>query len=299
MLIDKKNNHVNYNDEKHVYWNDNGEKYISVTTLIGKYEQEFDKEFWSKYKALQALTDEKDFKVFKSQLLKIKKFEDGILDTLNIDKKLFTGKQQDILDEWQAENLKSCERGTKIHAQMENQFYTGKESYSLKQYGLGGKFKCDKGRTSLDLEQGVYPEYLVYRDSEDGIIHLAGQIDLLVKDGNDISIIDYKTNKKLDLKSYYNPLTKKYESMKYPLNNIMDCNFYHYTLQLSTYAWMVQKMNPDFNIKMLKLIYFDHNGNTSFHELEYLKDDVERMLGHYRKVHIQEERKRKRQKIEF
>ena len=29
--------------------------------------------------------------------------------------------------------------------------------------------------------------------------------------------------------------------LKYPLNNIQDTNFWHYTLQLSTYAWMIQK----------------------------------------------------------
>jgi len=54
MKIDKKNGNVNYNDEEHVYWDENG-NYISVTTLIGKYENEYDKDFWSSYKALQEI----------------------------------------------------------------------------------------------------------------------------------------------------------------------------------------------------------------------------------------------------
>lgn len=62
---------------------------------------------------------------------------------------------------------------------------------------MGGKFVCKQNYTPLDLESAVYPEYLISRVSEDGHIRLAGQIDLLVKDGNDIYIIDYKTNKEL------------------------------------------------------------------------------------------------------
>jgi len=119
---------------------------------------------------------------------------------------------------------------------MERKFYSGASSYSLKSYGLGSGYVCKKNYVNLDLEKGVYPEYLVYRDSEDGIIHLAGQIDLLVKDGNDITLLDYKTNRELKMKSGYDSRTRKYSMMRYPLNNVMDCNFMHYTLQLSTYA---------------------------------------------------------------
>jgi hypothetical protein len=45
---------------------------------------------------------------------------------------------------------------------------------SLKRFGIGGKFVCDKGRTNLDLENGVYPEYLISRTSKDGILKIAG-----------------------------------------------------------------------------------------------------------------------------
>ena len=45
MQVDKVNGNVKYNDEHHLYWDDNDNKYISVTTLIGKFEQEFNKDF--------------------------------------------------------------------------------------------------------------------------------------------------------------------------------------------------------------------------------------------------------------
>lgn len=87
--------------------------------------------------------------------------------------------------------------------------------------------------------------------------------------------------------------------MKYPLNNLMDCNFYHYTLQLSTYAWMLQKINPNFVIKDLILNHYDHNGNNTLYHCEYLKHDVEKMLYHYKKSLILEQKRSARKRIEY
>ena len=149
------------------------------------------------------------------------------------------------------------------------------------------------------MEYGVYPEYLIYRESDDGILRLAGQIDLIIKSGNDIVLCDHKTNKKIDQKSGYNSQTKSTTKMKYPLNNLDDANFYHYTLQLSTYAWMLQKINPNFVIKDLILNHYDHNGNNTLYHCEYLKKDVERMLYHYKKELILEQQRSKRKRIEY
>lgn len=46
----------------------------------------------------------------------------------------------------------------------------------------------------------------------------------------------HNTGKEMEQKSYYDRRNKKHSMMKYPLNNIQDTNFWHYTLQLSTYA---------------------------------------------------------------
>ena len=69
----------------------------------------------------------------------------------------------------------------------------------MKKFGLGGKFIINtndslnnSNQSLLDIERGVFPEYMIYRKSDDGKFRLAGQIDLLIKDGNDIYIIDYK-----------------------------------------------------------------------------------------------------------
>ena len=193
MKIDKQNGAVCFNEKEHTYWNENDNgKYISVTTLIERFTQPFDKDFWSAYKALEKLIPKDNWKIEKSSLLNSHKFNKEILDVYNITENEFNKVQQDILDEWDKTNRDSCERGTAIHARLENSMYKMGGNVTLNKFGIGGKFVCVKGKTNLDLDNGVYPEYLISRDSPDNILKLAGQIDLLVKNGNEITIVDWK-----------------------------------------------------------------------------------------------------------
>lgn len=194
MQIDKRNGNICFNDENHIYFdvNDDSKKYISVTTLIEKFAPKFDRDFWSKYKALEKLLPKDSWNIEKKSLLNTKVFNMELLDTYNISENDFNKVQQDILDTWDSENRKSCERGTKIHAQMENSFYKNPNNSYLKKFGIGGKFECKKDYYDLDTEYGIYPEYLIYRDSPDGVLHLAGQVDLIIKSGNELVIADWK-----------------------------------------------------------------------------------------------------------
>lgn len=300
MEIDKKNGSICFNEKEHIYWNENDdEKYISVTTLIDKFAQPYDKEFWSAYKTLEKLLPAEDWEIEKKSLLSTHKFNKEILDVYDISEETFNREQQNLLDQWLQTNLESQERGTRIHAELENSFYKMGANCSLKRFGIGGKFTCDKGRTNLDLENGVYPEYLISRTSKDGILRIAGQIDLLVKNGNHIVICDWKTNKEIKKHSGFDTRAKTNVKMKYPLNMLEDCNFYHYTLQLSTYAWMVQKLNPEFVIDNLILVHFDHQGNQTIYHLDYLKKEVEMMLRYYKKIKIHELQEEKYKEIEY
>lgn len=300
MDIDKINGNVAFNEEAHRYWNtEDNEPYISVTTLIHRFTNEFDKEFWSAYKALEKLIPKESWAIEKKSLLNTKKFNKEILDLYNISENDFNREQQAILDAWDEENRKSCERGTKIHAEIENSFYKAGKNVNLKRFGIGGKFECRKDYKDLDLEYGVYPEYLISRTSDDGILRIAGQVDLIVKSGNEITIIDHKSNKKIDQKSGFNTVTRSTTKMKYPLNNLDDCNYWHYAMQLSTYAWMLQKINPNFIIKDLILNHYDHNGNNTIYHCDYLKKEVERMLYFYKKEIIAEKQRAKRKRIEY
>ena len=117
MTIDKQNGAVAYNDEHHSYWNVNdNEKYISVTTLIHKFTQPFDRDFWSAYKALEKLIPKDSWAIEKKSLLQTKRFDKEILAVYDISENDFNREQHGILDAWDEKTRLSCERGTKIHA---------------------------------------------------------------------------------------------------------------------------------------------------------------------------------------
>lgn len=281
----KINGDVAFQEEGHKYFNlkDSSIQYISVTTLIDKYSKPFDSIWISKYKALERILSPSDWKKEKGGIWKSHKIPKDFLEVYNIEEKELNKVQQEILDEWAETNRVACERGTKIHAQLENSFYKAGSNITLKKFGIGGKFQCKKDYSDLDLEYGVYPEYLIYYDNPKLDLHIAGQIDLIVKNGNDIFIIDHKTNAKIDLKGFYNSSTRSSDRMLYPLTHLDECNYNHYQLQLSTYAWMLQKLNPDFVIKDLILNHYDHDGKNTIYHCSYLKDDVEKMLKHFAK----------------
>ena len=299
--ITKQNGNIAFEEKAHRYWDvtDPSKKFTSVTTIIEKFGQPFDKEFWSAYKALEKLLSADAWKIEKPSLLKSKKFDKSLLELHDISQNDFNREQQAILDSWDEENRKSCERGTKIHADFENSFYKKKKNIDISKFQIGGKFECRKDYTDLDLENAVYPEYLIHRVSPDGKLCIAGQIDLLVKKGNNIIVGDYKTNKEIKMKSFFDSKTKSSVKMKFPLNNLDDTNYWHYCLQLSTYAWMLQKLNPDFVIEDLVMIHIDHKDKMTIYHLPYLKNEVEKMLAFYKKQVQLDENARKRKRIEY
>lgn len=298
-VITKQNGNIAFVEETHKYFDVTNPDavFTSVTTMIHSYTQPFDKDFWSAYKALEKLLPKDVWNVEKKSLLSTKKFDKVLLELHNIDENDFNREQQGILDEWDEENRKSCDRGTKIHADLENSFYSKKDDINLSKFEIGGKFECRKDYSELDIENGVYPEYLISRVSPDGKLRIAGQIDLLVKKGNKIIIADWKTNKKIETKSFYNSRTKSSVRMKFPLNNLDDVNYWHYTLQLSTYAWMVQQLNPEFEIEDLVLVHFDHSDNMTVYHLPYLKTEVIKMLSHFKKESALQASREKRKPI--
>ncbi len=297
----KENNGVIFEEEGHKYYDKNNpnQTYTSVTTMIHQYVNEFDRIFWASYKALEKLLPKDKWNVEKKSLLNTKKFDKVLLEMHEINENDFNREQQFILDEWDNENRKSCERGTKIHADLENSFYQKKENIDISKFEIGGKFECRKDYSDLDIENGIYPEYLISRVSEDGKLRIAGQIDLLVKKGNKIIIADWKTNKEIKTKSFFNSSTKTSVKMKFPLNNLDDSNYWHYTLQLSTYAWMIQKLNPEFEIEDLVLVHFDHKDNMTVYHLPYLKEEVVKMLNHFKKESALKISRMNRKRIEY
>lgn len=282
MKIDKLNGVIAFNEEYHKYFNIKNPEYsyTSVTTLIGQYYEHFNEDFFSKYKALERISDSEKFLLIKPYMLENqKRFDqpklDYCLEFCEVSKELFEQTVVEILAEWKKTNIEACEIGTAFHLERENEWYDKYNELVRTRVPVSGDFICKKHDFSLEREKAVIPEFLVYYSCPDNILHLAGQVDLLIKDGNDIYILDYKTNAKgISDKAFFNKKTKRNKRMFYPLSNLDDTTMNHYNLQLSIYAFMIQRINPDFNIKLLQLIHIDRDGNETEYEVPYLKDEV-------------------------
>ena len=284
IKIDKENDVCFFNDEQHKYYNkETMQTYISCTTIISKYGQEFQAEFWASYKALEALLPSDIFKPIKVSLLSTKKFDSRILDKVEIDKSEFEVKKQEILNGYKKASEDACIKGTLAHEKKELSFYN-RTDFDFGKYGykdLKGKFDCKENYYKLDLKNGVYPEFLIQWESPNKELMIAGISDLVIVHDLDLYIIDWKTSKIIEKKGYYNKFSGKTEKMKFPLNNLDESNFNHYQLQLSLYSWMIQQQRPDLNVKGLMIIQLKDDGTEVQYPCEYLKSDVERMINHY------------------
>lgn len=193
LEIDKENESVQYNDSLHKYWTkDTKENCISVTTLIHQFTT-FDEAFWSAYKTLERMLSPEDFKTVKGDLTKTKTLNsiDECKTRFQVDQDEFENSRQALLKEWEEKRETSCIRGTAIHKEQELAHLAG-NTKELQHLKLGGKFNTDTSNKIKPGEKGVYPELLLSYLSEDNLLRVAGQADLIIIDGFDVYVLDYK-----------------------------------------------------------------------------------------------------------
>ena len=148
----------------------------------------------------------------------------------------------EILDIWQAENVRSTILGDWYHKKEEAKLI-GKETEL--QYGKelpifrpiwenGVKLALDQ-----KLVDGIYPEHLTYLQS----VGACGQFDKIIVSEGYVHNHDHKSNKDLKKPAFVNweGLTKK---MLPPLMHLDDCKLVEYSLQLSIGVYMVLRHNP-------------------------------------------------------
>jgi len=300
LMYNKRNGNVAFRESDHCYFDlrDPNKKYVSVTTCIHNYIEEFDSFFWSRYKALESIVGIERFvsSGTKSALLDLKKWKPKFAKDLGVDPDLVEQVANSIAEGYVRNSQEACDYGTAYHLEQELKFYQGgKINLGLfdKRFSNDNEYVCKKDYYELDLEFGVYPEYLMYWEEEN--LRISGQIDLMIKEGDDIYLVDYKTNAKgIEHTSFYNHKTRSHKMMKYPVHDLMDCNKMHYSLQLSFYAKLLQKINPNFKIKLLLLKHCDRQGVVTDIELEYLPDAVEKIIKDVKKKNYIEEQRSKR-----
>jgi len=166
---------------------------------------------------------------------------------------------------------KRRDRGTIVHKQIEDFInseckISDAEMNTLDLKAIQGinfiNKKCLKETNLLASEVIIYSEEL----------KLAGTIDLIIfnKEKNHISIIDWKTNKKINKKSF----NSNQKGLKFPLNNMDDCNFNHYNLQLSMYQYILESY---YNVTVNGL-FLVHLNEQDFNYKNYICDYKKKII---------------------
>tara|TARA_R110002167_G_scaffold277831_2_gene483719 strand:+ start:13 stop:825 length:813 start_codon:yes stop_codon:yes gene_type:complete len=171
---------------------------------------------------------------------------------------------EDIKKAWATETLRATTLGTFYHNQRES------DLMACDTFGVEGidlpviPPKVISGIKYAPVQKlipGVYPEHFAYLKSAG----LCGQADYVDVVNGSINILDYKTNKKIDEKSFVNweGMSKKLIS---PMSHVEDCNLQHYTLQMSIYMYIILKHNPTLTPGRLTVqhVSFEKEGTNKF-----------------------------------
>jgi hypothetical protein len=222
-------NDITFYDEPHKYFLENREL-ISVTTLIHKYQEEFNEDYWSNYKADQ-----------------------------------FFLTQKEILRAWKFINKKGTIKGSAIHDYAENMFLNKRYEYPkdviLNEFGFDPVWKeYQKTKNHVDKFYSDVRGKLIPIKTEMVVFDreslIAGMLDMLFYNVKmkEFQIWDYKTNKDFTFEM-------KSRHLLDDLRVIEDCDLELYSLQLDLYKYIIEK-NTGIKLGNSYLVWFSHNNPT-------------------------------------
>ena len=222
-------NEVTFHDEPHKYYVD-GKELVSVTTLIHRYADEFEEDYWSKYKANE-----------------------------------YSLSQREVLRGWEFINKKGTMKGSAIHDYAErlfqNKVFPYPKQWILDEFGFDPvlpEYEITKkhvDRFYNDVQGKLIPvktEMIVF-DRESLI---GGMLDILFYNVKmkQFQIWDWKTNKEF---------TKEMKSRHFhdELFMLEDSDLEIYSLQLAMYKLIIEK-NTGIKLGKSYVTWFCHNNDN-------------------------------------
>jgi ATP-dependent exoDNAse (exonuclease V) beta subunit len=249
-------NDIEYHDEPHKYYI-NGKQLVSTTTLIHKYADSFDEEYWSEYKA----------------------DESGL-------------SKRDVIRCWRHINEKATIKGSAIHDYIENLFNNKVFPYPIEKIKatLGDDIIRNNYDHTLkqvlafykavkDILIPIKTEYVIY----DETYGISGMVDLLVYNvrTGKFEIWDWKTNKLIKMDGTYCDDPTKVRKMKGILSHIDDCEMETYSIQLHTYKYIIER-NIGIELGDPYIVHFNQNAiKFAIHKVNDRREEVKAMFGDY------------------
>jgi len=155
--------------------------------------------------------------------------------------------------------------GTDVHLEIEAWIKEGVMPKDVKSIAATKWIGGYVSRPNID----TFSEVIVY--SKD--LRIAGTVDVLMmnKNSNEYVLIDWKTSKRIDKKSFNRKKGIKKES-----SNIDDCKYNHYALQLSMYRYILEKYYA-INVTR-QLVAQLKDGGVESHSMPYMKNEIKKMI---------------------
>lgn len=166
---------------------------------------------------------------------------------------------QELVKTWES----SAKDGTLIHKEIDNFIKSGILPQNTKsKIALDWLNKIDRNKYD------ILSEIIIYSKE----IKLAGTVDLILfnKENKTLDIFDWKTSKAIDKNSYGMKIGRVPAT-----NNLMDCNFIHYSLQLSLYRYILENY---YRLKVNKLTILHLNNVITEYECNYMHNNIDAML---------------------
>ena len=167
-----------------------------------------------------------------------------------------------LIEEWE----ETARYGTYVHEEIENWIRYNTYPKEIKSINGINWLKNYK----LKSEYKIFPEMIIYSKE----LKIAGTIDVLALDKktNQYDLIDWKTSKKIETSAFEGKVGTKPAT-----NTIPDCNYSHYTLQLSLYRYMLEEYYG-LAIKNQFIAHLKEDYARGI-EVPYMKDQIIKMLG--------------------
>lgn len=220
---------LKFKESDHSYHNAEGIKYTGVTTLLSKYKsQKFDGEKTARYKAMKDYLPENIFNKLKEMAGGWENVHEYYERTCNKGEEYMINLERiknEYIESWENKAVSgSEEHDSRERDIIENGFY-----YKNKLYPYLNKNILEITKDDF----GVCTEILLWNHD----LKLAGLADVVLFNKGKFYILDFKTNKEIKTTGFMG------RKLLAPFDNLPDCEFSVYSLQLNIYAHMISDLS--------------------------------------------------------
>tara|TARA_A100001015_G_C15014920_1_gene725021 strand:- start:1793 stop:2527 length:735 start_codon:yes stop_codon:yes gene_type:complete len=195
------------------------------------------------------------------------KIIDGMMNSMNWESSPYYGMtKEDIKTKWKKDGLEASKLGTAMHLMFEN-YYNGIDTPSV------SSVEATYFRNFVSEHQHLVPyrtEWKVFDEDK----RLTGTIDMVfINEDGTLSIYDWKRCKSIDHLNTYNKFSRC-EKIK----DIPDTNYWHYSLQLNLYKYILEN-NYGFIVKDMYLVQIHPNqDNYKKYNVPILTEAIQNIL---------------------